>query len=372
MIPNNSTKPGTSRTFAVADVGPTDYKLSQVAYEDALASRVLADGGHLEAYSRDTSTLVKEYTHNAFIEAAMHAYGYHRPLVLSPDAVWLQIAQGFAQHVGLHAEELRSKFVAHTGQHKLLVERDDFIRGFAGNDWEGAIGEFSDQIRDHVGKDRHRLMVPTFSTTGFVERAAFEVTLMDAMQHYFEYEIQIICGIPEITLEGTVDDWQAIRERAAAFDEFGMDWWTVHLLPVLDQFVAASQGDVHKRFWECFYRIDFGCGPDVNGHILNFVPYLVEYGRSEDDTWRINSTGLKRNPLLGQSTEALWVKQSFAGVGCRSIPPGLAKAPFKIIYGKTKYEMDFVAGFVGVREDPDTLALRPEIGWAVVEKGLAQ
>jgi hypothetical protein len=27
--------------------------------------------------------------------------------------------------------------------------------------------------------------------------------------------------------------------------------------------------------------------------------------------------------------------------------------------------MEFLGGFVGVRQDPGTLALRPEIGWAV-------
>jgi hypothetical protein len=31
--------------------------------------------------------------------------------------------------------------------------------------------------------------------------------------------------------------------------------------------------------------------------------------------------------------------------------------------------MEFLGGFVGVAQDPATLALRPEIGWAVREVG---
>jgi Domain of unknown function (DUF4419) len=35
--------------------------------------------------------------------------------VLSPDAVWLTIAQGVAQHVRMNAEELRPRLVNHGG-----------------------------------------------------------------------------------------------------------------------------------------------------------------------------------------------------------------------------------------------------------------
>jgi hypothetical protein len=50
------------------------------------------------------------------------AFAEHRPIVLSPDAVWLTIAQGVAQHVRLHAEELRPLPVNHSGRRRLTVE----------------------------------------------------------------------------------------------------------------------------------------------------------------------------------------------------------------------------------------------------------
>jgi hypothetical protein len=45
----------------------------------------------------------------------------------------------------------------------------------------------------------------------------------------------------------------------------------------------------------------------------------------------------------------------------------MAKAPFRWEYLDSSYQMEFLAGFVGVRQDAETLALRPEIGWAVHE-----
>src|SRR5262245_50441118 len=40
---------------------------------------------------------------NAFLRAVHAAYALHYPLVLTPDAVWLSIAQGFAAHVNVNA-----------------------------------------------------------------------------------------------------------------------------------------------------------------------------------------------------------------------------------------------------------------------------
>ena len=58
------------------------------------------------------------------LSAVGKAFAEHRPLVLSPDAVWLTIAQGVAQHVRLHAEELRPRLVSHAGRKRLSVMRD--------------------------------------------------------------------------------------------------------------------------------------------------------------------------------------------------------------------------------------------------------
>ena len=44
-----------------------------------------------------------------------------------------------------------------------------------------------------------------FSTTGPVERAVMDLVWLDAMQSFFTYQLRSLCGIPEITLEGTPD-----------------------------------------------------------------------------------------------------------------------------------------------------------------------
>ena len=50
-----------------------------------------------------------------------------------------------------------------------------------------------------------------------------------------------------------------------------------------------------------------------------------------------------------------------------SFPSGLAKAPFIWKYLDRNYPMEFIGGFMGVKQDRHSLFLRPEIGWVVRE-----
>src|SRR5262245_25057022 len=220
----------------VIDLGVTpraNTALSEVPFDAALTN-LLGDDTSIEAASGYGRTLVSSHFHP--VVAAIHkAFNDHRPLVLSPDIMWLLIAQGFAYHVNANADELRPQFVTHAGKLKITVRRDDFIKGSATNPWPEVFGAFTEQIRTHIGDSTHTLLLPTFSTTGPTEIAAAQIVLLDALQSYFEYEFQTACGIPEIILEGTVDDWDRLAKRAEDLGRFGLTWWTDVLVPVLKE-----------------------------------------------------------------------------------------------------------------------------------------
>jgi Domain of unknown function (DUF4419) len=55
------------------------------------------------------------------IDAIHVAFSQHRPLSLSPDAIWLVIAQGFGHHVAENAEKLRHRLVRHKGRQQLTA-----------------------------------------------------------------------------------------------------------------------------------------------------------------------------------------------------------------------------------------------------------
>jgi hypothetical protein len=369
-------------TFTVADVERATLPRPEMPYAEALRVGLGNINRVVEAYSRDTRPLVFRHPAladvHSFVYALTIAYDRHYPLVLSPDMIWLLIAQGFARHLNVHAETFRERFVSHQGQAKIIVRRDEFVRGFAGNDWEGVFSEFSDKIKCHIGEKGYALVVKEFSTTGIVEKAAFEITLMDAVQQFFDYLLVTRCGIPEITLEGTPQDWEAVRAGAAALADYDLNWWMEHLLPVLDQFVAATRGNVDREFWRNIYKIDHQSGgPFISGHLVNLFPYLLDSSvgsrasvRSKESNSPMEREVPVRNTNLGIKAFPPEVIQTYRqrGVMSTELPSALSVAPFTWQYLGTQIPMEFVAGFIGMSQNKDTLALRPEIGWAIRER----
>ena len=348
-----------STTFTVSDVEiARDRK--PVLNRDAALRKLLHQP--VEAMSPGAGRLVLCSDANALVEAVQVAFIEHRPLTLSPDAVWLCLARGFAEHVAQNAETLRPRLVRHQDKLTLVVRREDFVLGQQ-NPWPEAFSAFSDAIASHVGKLRD-LLVADFSTTGPVERAASEVVLMDGFQPYFEYEMRIGCGIPSITLLGTPADWRSLRTRAAHFAEYGLEWWTKALLPVLDQFVAASEGAEDKVFWQSLFRYESGSGrADLTGWIHVLFPYIEESGGK-----RIANGYIATWAEDWSTAGARSAKFDLRGPALSQLLPVVSSVPVKVVdlITETEHKLRFVAGMFGVVEDERTGAVAPEIGWAVV------
>jgi hypothetical protein len=97
-------------------------------------------------------------------------------------------------------------------------------------------------VADLVGEGRARLLTCNFSTTTLEAAVASEIVLMDVYAPYFAYDVLCVCGIPEITLLGTADDWRAIRQRIDVIAELDLGFWTKSLAPIADQLVATAEG----------------------------------------------------------------------------------------------------------------------------------
>ena len=342
--------------FDVSDVKKATRPLREIPYRRAVKllltapdrSRLHRQPPKIEACSQYRSKLVASVKFHPFIAALHQAFNDHRPLSLSPDMMWLLIAQGLAEYIKSHAEELRSHFVKHQDKVKIIVICDEFIKGNPHNDWTKVFTEFSTSIRQHIGSANHDLLVPTFSTTGVVEKAASEIVLLDAMQSYFESEVDTLCGIPQIQLEGTIADWQQLLARTEQIDRFQLEWWVDALIPILEQFILTAQGKPDRDFWRSMYKYNDDSGDAiVTGWITRFFPYL--------NNERV--TVLTRQQQFDQNEE----------IQISSFPSGLAKAPFVWKYLDRNYPMEFLGGFVGVKQDRHSLFLRPEIGWVVRE-----
>jgi len=290
-----------------------------------------------------------------FFKCIVQAFADHRPLVLSPDMVWLLIGQGFSRYVNAHSEELRDKLVSHQGKMVLRVEKDNDVLNPSKGDWAQLLNDFSDLIAENTKGEVADMMTANFSTTSMDERIASQITLMETVKTYFDYlNVVIACGIPTITLEGTPEDWQKVHEKARGLSKYGLEKWANELDPILAEFVKASEGKPNQAFWENMvmkYRVDKFkskkvCGMyDINettqldGWFLKFFPnengitlnYVLHTDDMPSEMARGNFTQEYIDPITGASL--------------MTIP------------------MQLWAGFVGVQVDKKTGALTPKIGW---------
>lgn len=346
--------------FSVSDVRAETHAARVSTHMDHMKQLVRSP---LEAVSRPPKgNVVQGLGIHQFVGAAGMAFASHYPLVLSPDSVWVTVAQGLANHINRHAEAVRKRFVAHEGKVQIVIRRDSFIKGATDNDWEGAFGEFSARIKEHIGAANHAMIVSDFSTTGEVERAASEVVLMDAMQSYFEYGMMTMCGIPDIELAGTVEDWEKLRHKIDGWSFDGaadLSWWTNPLKRVLDAFVSAAKGVVDREWWESFYKENGGFGSGAVSKISGWINWLFPYVQGQDQ--------LVPNPKMGLSG-----LQYGDGLAEDDYPSSLSKVPFEWNYYGQVFNMELLAGVTSVVQDGATCAVAPSVGWGVREIGMVK
>ncbi len=343
-------------TFAVDPVEPAALPLGRCK---GYAGVTYLIGSHPEACSDWSGDVVVRVDRQPLIKAIHLAFAEHRPLVLTPDALWVTIIQGFAAHVAKHQGRLRERLVRHReGKKELLVARDDFVRGSPENDWASLFEHFGAGLREEIGAELHDLLVGDFSTTGPAERAAFRIGLMDVFEPYYDYGAVCVCGIPTVTLEGTVDDWRSLTSRVRQLTDLDGDlsFWTEKLLPVCEQLERSAAGEPDLAFWRRIYKLEEAYGSSrINGWVLRLLPYIQ--GQSEGLT--------EPNPFLTHEEHEL-LPFMRGGLPTSALPKGLSSVPMSIKWADGNEQMmQLFGGLVGVTQDSETLGLRPKLGWAV-------
>ena len=290
-----------------------------------------------------------------FFKCIVQAFADHRSLVLSPDMMWLLIGQGFSRYVNAHSEELRDKLVSHQGKMTLKVNKDNNVLDPAKGDWAQLLNDFSAMIAENTKGEVADMMTANFSTTGMDERIASQITLMETVKTYFDFwNVAISCGIPTITLEGTPEDWQKVREKARGLSKYGLEKWSNELDPILAEFVKASEGKPNQAFWENMvmkYRVDkFKSKKWCGGYVPNETTRL--------DGWFLkffpNEHGYTQDDIL--YTESMPTEMARGNFKQEYIDP-VTGASMKVV------PVQLWAGFVGVQVDEKTGALTPKIGW---------
>ena len=287
------------------------------------------------------------YGEHPFLTGILTAYKEHRPFVISPDIIWLLISQGFARHLSNNADEFRKDIVNFENKKDLIILSNDIQLGNPNSNWEAVFPQFTNQITDYTGKELIDVLTANFTTTTSTTKIASQITVMEAVKEYFNYKVIMIgCGIPKITIEGTLQDWENILAKIKYISKYKLEWWTSELEPIINQIIKAKKGLFDKKFWinmvKAHTEKKYGSPTTIDGWIINFFPYTKE----------------------GKKTDLKPISK------INNLAPEIVKLPFILedVPNRKSYKMEFWAGFIGLSQNKNDYTLKPEIGWAINNK----
>ena len=308
-------------------------------------------------YKFDTNeTEFSNYGKKSLIYGLAFAYNNHFPINVSPDMIWILILQGYSRFMDKYSELVREKYVNFEGKKTIFLNLfGKTIDMATEEDWSRLLYECTEKISDFVGKEAILNLQSDFSTTNEATLLVSQTSIMSAMKNYFVYKgICGSCGISKIILEGTLEDWEKIKTKLNYLSKIGLNWWTKHLIPIIDNIIKTKKyyqknmilNDELIHFWKNMIKIKDKYDvyvPDVfNGWIIKFFPnYNEDLPKLYDE--------LKEE----------------------DIPDQIISCPLEILEVgkdgfKTNYKCDIASGFLGIIQDGKSLAVKPVIGYSIV------
>jgi len=305
------------------------------------------------------STTLISYAKRGLVSAIVKAYNTHHNLVLRPDDIWQAILTQFSFYVNANAEDLRDKFVDFQGKKTLEISAYGTL--FTVDFGTLAKRMVDEQITKNI-KDPEvtKWLLPAFTTTTNEDRIAASVTIMSTLKAYFEYGFSLGCGIPYVTLLGTVEDWEMLRKKADGLLQYDienkdpvMKKWHGLLSKVLDEFVKSAKGESNLEFWDkvAHYKRG-GSGPSyLSGWVTVFACFNNDGEWQGDKNYRSVSGG------------------DWPFIDTDDIPVGAVSVPVAIDDNGKEYEAmmnagQFIYGVIG--DNLDTI--QPRNDWSIAIK----
>ncbi len=310
----------------------------------------LIQGSIQGSNNRNNINMFDSTFQNGLIGSVADAYNHHFCLELSPDVIWIAIMTQFNLYLFKYNKELRSKFVRH--KDKIALKAFSLDNRFSCN-WEHIYKIFLNQMKESI-KDNDLIdwCVPSFSTTTNLEKITGMTVFMSTMKSYFSYKVEFFCGIPSVTLTGTVEDWILLREKANKLIDYDnkdniMQQWCKRLFPVLDMFIEsykAGQTGLTNEVIDWWSKIvsfrHYGSGSTkMSGWITVFSAF--------DDQGNFKNT---------------------TDLSTSQVNPGVVEVDMFINDNGSNILSSLISGLACTEWDNKTRTLKPRCDWWIIEK----
>jgi hypothetical protein len=303
---------------------------------------------------------------NGLIQTIQECYDNHRPLVLTPDVIWLAICQGVSIHINEHYDSLKNVIFIVNKPDKIAIRNDSLE--YSAKHWKSLIESFANETKKYTNDDFYSFFVSEFTTTTAIDKTAYQITLLESYKKAFDYIGDSGCGIPSILISGDKSDWMTILEKLDLLNKIGLSNWANNLKPIIAEFISASDGQQNKEFWQSMYKNASEYNAFyISGWIIKFFPYIKELepnGFFDEKRGETKVGEIFRPNLFIDGDDYL-----LSTLSTDNFPSGIAKVPvtWNNYFKKTTKKLEVYAGFFAIKQYPDK-SLEPFVSWAICEQ----
>ena len=184
-------------------------------------------------------------------------------------------------------------------------------------------------------------LTPNFSTTTNESLIAGKVSLMSAFKRYFRYHgSMLVCGIPYILLEGTLEDWEKILEKLKFLSKY--EFSNKKMEKDIEEIIKTKKGKINLDFWR----------------------KIIMETKKEDGDWKgCGSEG--EDKITG------WICDFYLNLGDvisrdSYLPEEVLEASIQLTeMGSQKKAVDYIisSGIRDLVQDPKTLVVEPIVNY---------
>lgn len=197
-------------------------------------------------------------SNGGFVGLLSACYSQHLPVAIAPHDIWVLLLSEVSKEIAENSDSYRHFFTKSHEKESISVP--------SGSMTEMPMSILSQALSEKILFDSG-IIFQHFSTETPIVTQTIEAIFCDMASPFYNYSM-FCCGIPSLQLLGTTEDWEKVLKGITGLvDMFGTTILHNYLqktLPVLQQFIHASQGQVDVDFWkDIFTQNNVGSGGDL-------------------------------------------------------------------------------------------------------------
>lgn len=306
----------------------------------------------------------EKQTSNDFINALLYAYNKHLPVKISPDDILLILTQVISVCNNNKADRIKD-------DNKLIIDLNDNHK-------------FADAFSNLMKVNSKNTYDEIFSTSTDLTKMVINMSTIKECESVSTTGVKYYCGIPSVTLTGTIKDWSKLKEIYNNFKSNTPELlvWYNHFNIIMDLFMKMrnleasenKENDLEyiKNIWQRVITY-IPCGYDkdddylLGGWIHLFSPFSHDMAKLMiPDNFNI----LDNNKIFPQKTTRLQILQNkmndyYFAKKWDSINSSVNKIKIDYHNNDNNYRVDVYSGFVGFTFEDNHVC--PSIGWYAIK-----